>query len=633
MKTDYNKMPQGDFTVEFWARTSKLDADNMKNNGEGEEYAEFFSFASISPGDFEVGNDGDKKFDTGFIDDAIRIDQYMSEFKNTQYLSDPSNKRKSTRGSVSIHINANRDGNGNKFDNWIDYRVKWVDAEWHHLAATWKKETGETQFYFDGKKQVPFWVSNAGVVDDKDPSNEGVDPRIGSNTTRSNIGSLVLGQNQECYSGCFSPSKAYDGEMAVLRIWNKVLDTTAIKSNMYVETPYNAEGLVSLYTFKTYPPQSNTQHDYVYDDISGQHLLLGAEGPQWEYSSAPLTNNQGQPLDGLTSSASIEGYALRLNDRQVLMHSNFHSFPEKQITVEFWMWSTDNCRRGAPFSYAAGDYRQSDNAFLLFNYNSWGVSVMEDEGERGVDHDSGIAATDGRWHYVAVTWQSSTGKVALYQDGKLVWIVQRGKGKRIPSGGTLVIGREQDCIGGCFDSQSGAAGSGFQLQDASGHGHNLYIILKPKWIPVRWMQTKRAEVGVCGNGVVEAGEQCDDGKKGGGDGCDDNCRTEPGYQSGVTLYTNVLNTYQPRKSLTQRQHSSSLTIQHLQIKWSWSLSSSESQQRNYRQISSAFRVGLYCQGVITYPGSCSGRCCRTKKCVYSRGKLNSQIKWLHEHRK
>eukprot|EP01025_Chloroclados_australasicus_P038518 TRINITY_DN3971_c0_g1_i12.p1 TRINITY_DN3971_c0_g1~~TRINITY_DN3971_c0_g1_i12.p1 ORF type:complete len:674 (+),score=86.20 TRINITY_DN3971_c0_g1_i12:241-2022(+) len=521
----------------------------------------------------------------------------MSEFKNTQYLSDPSNKRKSTRGSVSIHINANRDGNGNKFDNWIDYRVKWVDAEWHHLAATWKKETGETQFYFDGKKQVPFWVSNAGVVDDKDPSNEGVDPRIGSNTTRSNIGSLVLGQNQECYSGCFSPSKAYDGEMAVLRIWNKVLDTTAIKSNMYVETPYNAEGLVSLYTFKTYPPQSNTQHDYVYDDISGQHLLLGAEGPQWEYSSAPLTNNQGQPLDGLTSSASIEGYALRLNDRQVLMHSNFHSFPEKQITVEFWMWSTDNCRRGAPFSYAAGDYRQSDNAFLLFNYNSWGVSVMEDEGERGVDHDSGIAATDGRWHYVAVTWQSSTGKVALYQDGKLVWIVQRGKGKRIPSGGTLVIGREQDCIGGCFDSQSGAAGpiqtassaehgdqdfygiidemriwkidldadqiysnflqdlgitpdnervdyaghkdmvaywkfdagSGFQVQDASGHGHNLYILQKPEWIPVRWMQTKRAEVGVCGNGVVEAGEQCDDGKKGGGDGCDDNCRTEPGY--------------------------------------------------------------------------------------------------------
>ena len=29
---------------------------------------------------------------------------------------------------------------------------------------------------------------------------------------------------------------------------------------------------------------------------------------------------------------------------------------------------------------------------------------------------------------------------------------------RIPSGGTLVVGREQNCMGGCFDSAPGAAG-------------------------------------------------------------------------------------------------------------------------------------------------------------------------------
>ena len=31
----------------------------------------------------------------------------------------------------------------------------------------------------------------------------------------------------------------------------------------------------------------------------------------------------------------------------------------------------------------------------------------------------------------------------------------RGKGKKVPSGGTLVVGREQDCEGGCFDSKPG----------------------------------------------------------------------------------------------------------------------------------------------------------------------------------
>ncbi len=40
-------------------------------------------------------------------------------------------------------------------------------------------------------------------------------------------------------------------------------------------------------------------------------------------------------------------------------------------------------------------------------------------------------------------------------DALQVWSVVRGKGKRIPSGGTLVVGREQDCEGGCFDSDPG----------------------------------------------------------------------------------------------------------------------------------------------------------------------------------
>lgn len=37
-----------------------------------------------------------------------------------------------------------------------------------------------------------------------------------------------------------------------------------------------------------------------------------------------------------------------------------------------------------------------------------------------------------------------------------VWEVTRSKGKHMPSGGTLIVGREQDCVGGCFDSAPGA---------------------------------------------------------------------------------------------------------------------------------------------------------------------------------
>ena len=36
-----------------------------------------------------------------------------------------------------------------------------------------------------------------------------------------------------------------------------------------------------------------------------------------------------------------------------------------------------------------------------------------------------------------------------------VWEVTRSKGKHMPSGGALIVGREQDCVGGCFDSAAG----------------------------------------------------------------------------------------------------------------------------------------------------------------------------------
>jgi hypothetical protein len=60
---------------------------------------------------------------------------------------------------------------------------------------------------------------------------------------------------------------------------------------------------------------------------------------------------------------------------QVLILPNFNDFPSDAITVEFWMNSIDTCRPGVPFSYAHGEYEKQDNSFLIFNYNSFGVSV------------------------------------------------------------------------------------------------------------------------------------------------------------------------------------------------------------------------------------------------------------------
>ena len=57
-----------------------------------------------------------------FTDDAIRIEKYYDEYGRTaalKYLD------VDTKGSLSVHINSNRNGNGRQFENWLDYAVGW----------------------------------------------------------------------------------------------------------------------------------------------------------------------------------------------------------------------------------------------------------------------------------------------------------------------------------------------------------------------------------------------------------------------------------------------------------------------------------------------------------------------------
>ena len=56
---------------------------------------------------------------------------------------------------------------------------------------------------------------------------------------------------------------------------------------------------------------------------------------------------------------------------QAVILNNFQDWPSAAITVEFWMWSVDRCRRGVPISYATGGYEKADNSFLILNYNDW----------------------------------------------------------------------------------------------------------------------------------------------------------------------------------------------------------------------------------------------------------------------
>lgn len=119
INSDLATMPTRDITVEFWAKSGDLKPGS--DVATTERYAEFLSFATQSRGDGDVNNDFGLA-DSAFMDDAIRIERYLTEYNSSEYLKE---SHVTTRGAISVHINANRQGNGKHQDNWLDFSTKW----------------------------------------------------------------------------------------------------------------------------------------------------------------------------------------------------------------------------------------------------------------------------------------------------------------------------------------------------------------------------------------------------------------------------------------------------------------------------------------------------------------------------
>jgi hypothetical protein len=111
MNQGWAGMPEKDLTIEFWARTPAFSS----RNGTAEVNSEFVSFATFI-------RDEDSLAPTVFLADAILIEKYMKEYRGSHWLDYESF---STRGSLSVHINANREGNGKRYDHWLDFATGW----------------------------------------------------------------------------------------------------------------------------------------------------------------------------------------------------------------------------------------------------------------------------------------------------------------------------------------------------------------------------------------------------------------------------------------------------------------------------------------------------------------------------
>lgn len=100
-------------------------------------------------------------------------------------------------------------------------------------------------------------------------------------------------------------------------------------------------------------------------------------------------------------------------------------------------------------SYAT---KSQTNEFLIWNPTSLTIEF------KNVDYDSHVNVNDGRNHRLTVTWQSASGDLILYDNGKEVWRATVNKGGVLGGNGKLVLGQDQDSYGGGFGTNDAYQG-------------------------------------------------------------------------------------------------------------------------------------------------------------------------------
>ncbi len=134
---------------------------------------------------------------------------------------------------------------------------------------------------------------------------------------------------------------------------------------------------------------------------------------------------------------------VNFNNGQVII-TNVADFPSTALSVEFWMQSSETTLDSTIFSYGVAGFF---NEFLIFDAPNFNIHINE-----GAAGASGVLGSDGNLNHIVVTWNSADGQVKIYKNGVHSSTQILSAGSPLTSGGTIVLGQEQDALGGGFDA-------------------------------------------------------------------------------------------------------------------------------------------------------------------------------------
>ncbi|CAG9762396.1 unnamed protein product [Ceutorhynchus assimilis] len=122
-----------------------------------------------------------------------------------------------------------------------------------------------------------------------------------------------------------------------------------------------------------------------------------------------------------------------------------------EITACLWLQTLDNFNYGTLLSYAT---RYMDNAFTLTDYTGLVFYINN----KYIVTD--VFLNDGYWHHICATWNSNKGSYQIYVDGTLIKNgTDLATDSTIEGHGYLIIGQEQDVLGGRFSQSESFVGN------------------------------------------------------------------------------------------------------------------------------------------------------------------------------
>jgi hypothetical protein len=174
-------------------------------------------------------------------------------------------------------------------------------------------------------------------------------------------------------------------------------------------------------------------------DGDGTDLESGAE--------AMLVNGAGFAPGHVDQAFSLDGLGGGQDDHVLLSRMAADGLAD--LTLELWVNTTKS--RGAIVSAANGNDRGGNELLLI--QNTTGLVVWVKQQSSG---PLPVFVDDGAWHHVALVREGAVGR--LYVDGGLIDVRTYPAGPLEVGPRGLLLGQDQDCLGGCFEGEQALDG-------------------------------------------------------------------------------------------------------------------------------------------------------------------------------